>query len=105
MAVVAKRRHVARPEWRARIEAATGIGPSICEGRADAGGRAYEALEAVSRDTNTDLRARKLAFELLESMAIPGKATDGATGARANSSCQTAKDAAKRVATELGLET
>jgi len=85
-AVLEKRHNLARLEWRARTEAATGIAPSIYEGRADTRGRAYEALEAVGRNANADLRARKLALELLELMAIPGKAIDGATGDRANSS-------------------
>jgi hypothetical protein len=80
------------------------IAPSIYEGRADTRERAYEALETVGRNAIANLRARKLALELLEWMAMPGKATDGATGDRANSSCQAAKDAAKRVAKSLNLE-
>jgi len=104
MAVLESRHHVARPDWRERIEGVTGIAPSIYEGRADTRERAYEALETVGRNAIANLRARKLALELLEWMALPGKATDGATGDRANSSCQAAKDAATRVAKSLNLE-
>lgn len=97
MAVLENRHHQARPDWRQRIETVTGRVPSIYEGRADARERAYEALEAIGKNREAELRARKLSLELLEWMSKPHKSDDGGSGDKANSAREKARECAAEV--------
>ena len=103
MSVLENRHHAARPDWRQRVSAVTGLAPSIFEGRADVRERAYNSLEQIGSSAEAELRTRKLALELLEWMAIPGQAQDGLTGDRGRSAAQAAKDAGAKVAASLGI--
>jgi len=103
MCVLENRHHQARPYWRDRIQAVTGIAPSLYEGRADARERAFSSLEVLGKRAEASLRQRKLALELLEWLATPYVQDDGNTGDRANSARIFAKDAAANVRASLGI--
>lgn len=98
------RHRSAKPDWKERLSLFSMEVPSLFEDRADIRERVYEALKAIGLNGSAGLRARRLALELLQWMAIPRTQNDGLTGDRASSAGEAARDAAEDVARSLGLE-